>query len=821
MARVAKFALSLGNTAVAAVTLIVICLSVVVGFFGSQQLAEQQYQDEQAEHQKKMAVQSHALISSKVRNIENQIASIAQSDHIISLLKGSDQSEIDKQQEVLTSFFPDAKKACLLSSDVDDVDPNACVPISFATLNSLRQAKTNGVASIGLMKRGTENAHILAAHRVSDRDGSILGVLLITLDANVVNRFLDGSDGYRGYVELQQGSKKRVVLASQGDGSKKKGDAAFSQKIPNTYWRVAYWPSQSSVTSSSAMTGLMMILGVLGIIIVMWLVREGVRSFLFKRDVATLRTLLGDIKSGLLKPSYFVSFSILNPVIEDIQALGREHYRATSKGGATAESISQKIQKNEQQEAVELDVKESEENINITPTLFKANDIRGIVGQELDENVIRLIGRAIGSQASEQGESKFVVGRDGRLSSADLSHALIEGILASGCDVIDIGEVPTPVMYYACEHLETHSGVIVTGSHNPSEYNGLKTIIAGQVISGDKLQAIYQRIQQNRLIKGNGVLSEADVKNEYIERIVGDLKLSRSMKIVIDCGNGVAGAVAPMLFKALGCEVIELYTDVDGHFPNHHPNPSIPENMDDLIEAVQKNGAELGIAFDGDGDRLGVVDGYGTPIWPDRLMILFSQDILSRIAGSTIVYDVKCTNLLGEEITKLGGEGVMVRSGYSFIKQEMQTHEALLAGEMSGHIFFKERWYGFDDGLYAAARLLELIANDAAQRQATEVFTAIPNREATPEILVEMNEGESHKFIRQLAGEGRFDGAEIITIDGLRAEYPNGWGLVRASNTTPSLTLRFEADSLDELHDIQQRFKHQMLQIKPTLTLLF
>jgi len=818
MARFAKFALSLGNTVVATATLVVICLSVVVGFFGSQQLAEQQYKDEHAEHQKKIVLQFHALISSKVRNIDNQLASIAKSDQIISLLKGNNQSEIDSQQEVLTSFFPDAKKVCLLPADVDDVDPNACVPISFATLNSLRQAKTNGVASIGLMKRGTENAHILAARRISDRDGSILGVLVITLDANVVNRFLDGSDGYQGYVELQQGSKKIVVLASQGDDSKKKGGAAFSQKIPNTHWRVAYWPSQNSVKSSSSMIGLMMILG---IIIVMWLVREGVRSFLFKRDIATLRALLDDIKSGLLKPSYFVSFSILNPVVEDIQALGRENYRVTSKKGATAASISQKIQKSEKTEAVEVDVKESEEDINIAPTLFKANDIRGIVGQELDENVIRLIGRAIGSQASEQGQSKLVVGRDGRLSSADLTHALIEGILASGCDVIDIGEVPTPVMYYACEHLGTHSGVIVTGSHNPSQYNGLKTIIADQVISGENLQAIYQRIQQNRLIKGNGVISEADIKNEYIERIVGDLKLSRSMKIVIDCGNGVAGAVAPLLFKALGCEVIELYTDVDGLFPNHHPNPSIPENMHDLIEAVQKNGAELGIAFDGDGDRLGVVDGYGAPIWPDRLMILFSQDILSRIADSTIVYDVKCTNLLGEEITKLGGEGVMVRSGYSFIKQEMQTHEALLAGEMSGHIFFKERWYGFDDGLYAAARLLELIANDAAQRRATEIFTAIPNREATPEILVEMNEGESHNFIRQLAGEGRFDGAEIITIDGLRAEYPNGWGLVRASNTTPSLTLRFEADSLDELHDIQQRFKHQMLQIKPTLTLLF
>lgn len=818
MERFVKLIFSLGNMAVATITLIVICLSVVAGFFGLQQLAEQQDQEEQAKYQKMMAVQSHALISSKIESIENQLTSVAQSDLVISLLKDNNEAQIEVQQAALTSLFPSAQKVCLLSADIDDVTPNACIPISFATLNSLRQAKANGMASIGLMKRGTKNAHILAAHRVVDKDNHILGVVLLTLDANVVNKFLDGSDGYQGYVELQQGSKKVAVLASQGDKSKKKGRATFTYKVPNTYWQMAYWPSQNHVTSPSSMIGLMVILGV---IIVMWLVREGVRSYLFKRDVATLRRQLDDIKSGALKPNYSVLFSVLNPVVEDIQTLGRENYRATSKKGATADSIGKKIEGSAQPKTTKIQEKEMAGNITISPTLFKANDIRGIVGQELDENIIRLIGHAMGSQADEQGQSKLVVGRDGRLSSPDLSQALIEGILASGCDVIDIGEVPTPVMYYACEHLETHSGVIVTGSHNPSEYNGLKTVIAGQVVSGESLQAIYQRIQQNRLIKGNGVLTSSDIKNDYIGKIVSDVKLSRSMKIVIDCGNGVAGTVAPMLFKGLGCEVIELYTDVDGHFPNHHPNPSVPENMHDLSEAVQKHGAELGIAFDGDGDRLGIVDAHGTPIWPDRLMMLFSQDILSRIAGSTIVYDVKCTNLLREEITQLGGEGVMVRSGYSFIKQEMQTHDALLAGEMSGHIFFKERWYGFDDGLYAAARLLELIANDATQRQATEIFTAIPNREGTPEIFVEMDESESHRFVRQLAGEGNFEGAEVIIIDGLRAEYPNGWGLVRASNTTSGLTLRFEADSLDELHDIQQRFKQQMLQIKPTLILLF
>ncbi len=457
----------------------------------------------------------------------------------------------------------------------------------------------------------------------------------------------------------------------------------------------------------------------------------------------------------------------------------------------------------------------------IDPSIFKANDIRGIVGQNLDEEVVKAIGQAIGSEAGEQGQSRLVVGRDGRLSSLSLSNALIEGILASGCDVLDIGEVPTPVMYYACEKMGTNSGIMVTGSHNPAEYNGLKIMLAGQMLSEDNLTLLHQRIQQDNLRTGKGTLSEANIIEDYISRVVSDVTLSRSIKIVVDCGNGIAGAVAPALLTALGCEVLKLHCEVDGNFPNHHPNPSDPNNLKDLTEAVKQHGAELGIAFDGDGDRLGVVDGYGVPIWPDRLMMLFAQDVLSRLPGSVIVYDVKCSNLLGEEIFNAGGEAVMAKSGYTFIKEKMQELDAPLAGELSGHIFFKERWYGFDDGMYAASRLLELLSNDMMQRRATEVFSALPIREGTAEIYVEMEEGESRQLIRQLAGEGRFDGAEIITVDGIRAEYPNGWGLVRASNTMPGLSLRFEADSVDELHDIQQRFKQQILQIKPTLILLF
>ena len=817
MGGLVKLALSLGNTAVATVALIASCLAVVAGFIGLQQLSGEQHQSIQITHQKLMAAQLFTLASSKVESLERQMTSIASSPKIVALLSNNDPRQIEMQEKELSSFFPNSLKTCLISADVDDVDLNACIPISFATLNSLRQAKKDGMAPIGLMKRGTDNAHLLMAHRVINNADTVVGVLVVTLKPNVVQSLLDSAAEFQGYIELQQGVKKVAVLSSYGDESKKRGKASFIQKIPNSYWKMAYWPQKTSNTTASSMMGLGI---VIAIIILMWLLREGIRMYLFKRDVATLRLQLVDLKSGALKPKYPLSFSTLAPIESDIQALGRENYKATVKAGATAESISKKV--------VEIELEENpsdldmlEEIMDIDSTIFKANDIRGIVGQNLNEDIIKVIGHAIGSEAGEQGVNRLVVGRDGRLSSTKLSNALVEGILASGCDVLDIGEVPTPLMYFACEKMGTHSGVMVTGSHNPTQYNGLKTLLAGQILSGDKLKAIYKRVQLANFRTGEGVLSEANIMSDYIERITSDVKVGRPIKVVIDCGNGVAGAVAPTLFKALGCEVIELYCDVDGNFPNHHPNQSIPENLHDLTEAVQEHGAELGLAFDGDGDRLGVVDGYGAPIWPDRLMMLFSQDVLSRMPGSVVVYDVKCTNLLGEEIAKAGGEAIMAKSGYSFIKQEMQKRDAQLAGEMSGHIFFKERWYGFDDGLYAAARLLELLADDSMQRRATEVFSALPNREGTAEILVEMNEGECIPFIRQLAGEGRFDGADIVTIDGLRAEYPNGWGLVRASNTTPGLTLRFEADTVDELHDIQQRFKQQMLQIKPTLILLF
>ena len=456
----------------------------------------------------------------------------------------------------------------------------------------------------------------------------------------------------------------------------------------------------------------------------------------------------------------------------------------------------------------------------VDPSIFRAYDIRGVVDKTLTRNTVMLIGRAIGSESLQRGRSTFVVARDGRLSGPDLSEALIDGIVSTGCDVKDIGCAPTPVLYFATHYLDTQNGVVVTGSHNPPDYNGLKIVIDGETLSGPSIQSLRERIERKDFISADsGSVETINIIPDYIERIRSDVTLSRPIKVVVDCGNGVAGAVIPQLLDGLGCQVITLFCDVDGTFPNHHPDPSKEENLADLISAVAENQADIGLAFDGDGDRLGVVSADGKVIWPDRVLMLYAMDILERNPGGQIIYDVKCTRHLDALIREHGGEPLMWKTGHSFIKAKIKQTGALLAGEMSGHIFINERWYGFDDALYAAARLLEILSND--ERSSTEVFASLPDSVNTPELNVQMEEGEPPVFINKLLENAHFEGASISTIDGLRADYPDGWGLVRASNTTPVLVLRFEADTEDALSRIMSDFRRVMLQVDPELSLPF
>jgi phosphomannomutase / phosphoglucomutase len=457
---------------------------------------------------------------------------------------------------------------------------------------------------------------------------------------------------------------------------------------------------------------------------------------------------------------------------------------------------------------------------HVPPEIFKAYDIRGIVGRTLTPDVVELIGRAIGSEARARNQAAVAIGRDGRLSGPDLASALARGILSAGLNVTDVGRVATPMVYFATYHLGTHTGVMVTGSHNPPDYNGLKIVIGGETLSGPAIQALRERIERDDFAAGrSGCYSKQDIAEDYLARIAADVKLARPMKIAVDCGNGVPGAFAPSLYRRMGCKVMELYCEVDGTFPNHHPDPSVPDNLRDLVRVLRETEAEIGLAFDGDGDRLGVVTKDGTIIYPDRQLMLFAADVLSRNPGASIIFDVKCTRNLAPWIERHGGKPVLWKTGHSLIKSKMRETGGLLAGEMSGHIFFKERWYGFDDGLYAGARLLEYLSR---QPDIDTTLHGIPDAVSTPELQMKLEEGENYVLIDGLQKTARFDNPrEVITLDGLRVEYADGFGLARASNTTPVIVLRFEADNESALRRIQEDFRRVLLQAKPDAQLPF
>jgi phosphomannomutase/phosphoglucomutase len=457
--------------------------------------------------------------------------------------------------------------------------------------------------------------------------------------------------------------------------------------------------------------------------------------------------------------------------------------------------------------------------LRVPPEIFKAYDIRGVVGRTLTPEIAQLVGRALGTQARAAGGSRVCIGRDGRLSGPALSEALARGLQEAGVDVVDIGQVATPMLYFATFESGTGSGVMVTGSHNPPDYNGLKMMIAGDTLSGAAIQRLRARIEEGDFASGHGTLSRADVTQAYFARIATDVKLARPMRIAVDCGNGVPGAFAPALYRRLGCTVRELYCEVDGSFPNHHPDPSQPENLADLIRALAEGDDELGLAFDGDGDRLGVVTRGGRIIYPDRQLMLFAADVLSRNPGARIIFDVKSTRNLFPWIRAHGGEPLLWKTGHSLIKAKMKESGALLAGEMSGHVFFKERWFGFDDGLYAGARLLELLSREPDLEAA---FARLPDSVNTPELQIQLREGENHTLIERLRQTARFEGArEVIGIDGLRVEYADGFGLARASNTTPVIVLRFEADNPQALARIQAQFRAALRAAAPHAVLPF
>jgi phosphomannomutase/phosphoglucomutase len=459
--------------------------------------------------------------------------------------------------------------------------------------------------------------------------------------------------------------------------------------------------------------------------------------------------------------------------------------------------------------------------VTLSKSIFKAYDIRGIIDKTLDPGVAHQIGAAFGRAALAKGEKKVVIGRDGRLSGPSLIKALAEGLQSSGVDVIDLGVVATPMVYFGTNVLGAASGIMVTGSHNPPDYNGFKMVLAGEAIHGEAITGLYDSIlaHDGQPSATPGGYSTHDIREQYLQRIIGDVKISRPIKIAVDCGNGVAGAFAGDLYRGMGCEVIELFCEVDGNFPNHHPDPAHPENLQDLIRALQDSDAEIGLAFDGDGDRLGLVTKDGQIIYPDRQMMLFAGDVLSRNPGAEILYDVKCTRHLAPYIEKAGGKALMYKTGHSLVKAKLKETGSPLGGEMSGHIFFKDRWYGFDDGLYAGARMLEILTKE---KDPSALLNALPQSDSTPELHLHLSEGENFIVMDKLRADAKFPGnKQIITIDGLRVEYEDGFGLARSSNTTPVIVMRFEAETPAALERIQGQFKSVILAAKPDAELPF
>ncbi|PNF79332.1 phosphomannomutase/phosphoglucomutase [Stutzerimonas stutzeri] len=725
-------------------------------------------------------------------------------------------------------------------------DTNRPGPLNFAALDLLQRVEAGQSPAPEAYK--VDNRWLLYSAMPLRAEGqqAIRGTLLLVSDLERILAALPTLPAEAGQLRLTQqfpGTPEQQLLLQRGTP----GDTATATPLVsgNANWKLVYTPGSEAEQAALAPMFLIgaALLALAGMLIGLQLVLGGQQRRL-RQDVMQISSLLQELSTGKTIQVPALSLPVLDALARNMVRLPvRPAGPAPTQAPAAApavrpakptEYVDPRLPEtdildidilDEDQDIFGLDTKERETAMssakapNLPASIFRAYDIRGVVGDSLTTETAYWVGRAIGSESLAKGESNVSVGRDGRLSGPELVEHLIQGLLDSGCDVSDIGMVPTPVLYYAANILAGKSGVMLTGSHNPPDYNGFKIVIAGDTLANEQIQTLRTRIETNDLSSGVGKVEQVDVLERYFEQIRTDIAMAKPMKVVVDCGNGVAGVIAPRMIEALGCTVIPLYCDVDGNFPNHHPDPGKPENLVDLIAKVKSEKADLGLAFDGDGDRVGVVTNTGTMIYADRLLMLFAKDVVSRNPGADIIFDVKCTRRLTPLISGYGGRPVMWKTGHSLIKKKMKESGALLAGEMSGHIFFKERWFGFDDGIYSAARLLEILSQD--KRDAEQVFAAFPCDISTPEINITVTEESKFTIMDALQRDAQWGEANLITLDGVRVDYPKGWGLIRASNTTPVLVLRFEADSEEELSRIQDVFRGQLLSVAPDLKLPF
>ena len=728
---------------------------------------------------------------------------------IIQAINDKDANALPVLSSSFSEKFYDFLELKILIAGETDLTSEGIVPIRFAELDLIRRTeKREEITPEAILINDKWQIHFTAPIPL-DKTQPVKGSLFLTLHADQLKQQLSSLDTNTGESVLQQKFPNSPTQAIHTTGTKST-NTAKEKSIAGSHWLIKFTPSNLllqqgeeaptlwmlSIAMSTALSLLAAL--ILSRVIIKFYKEPQHQPLANASDVskATINAIAGEtIPNPLFQHQDILDVAVID---EDENILGLND--TSNKKAAVIVS--------------------QEEDDSISTTIFRSYDIRGVVGEDLTPELAEKIGQAIGSEALDQGEPQLIVARDARTHSEELTHSLIKGILSSGCNVINIGIVPTPVMYFATYHFEdVRSGVMVTASHNPAEYNGFKVVINNNALADEAVMHLRTRILTRQLHSGIGEQSHREIIPHYIDRIFSDVALATNISVVVDAGNAVTGIVAPQLFEELGCDVIPLYCDLDGTFPNHDPDPTQEKNLRALISKVRESNADIGVAFDGDGDRLVVVTPKGDIIWPDRLLMLFAKDVLSRNPGADVLFDVKCSRLLNQLISSYGGRPIMWKTGHSPMKAKMVETGALIGGEYSGHIFIKDRWYGFDDGLYAMARLLEIIT--LRDQKIDDIFASFPQLVVTPEIKVAVPDKTKFDFIKKLAAQADFQGGDIIDIDGLRVDYSKGWGLVRASNTSPALTLRFEADSEEALAIIQKIFKRELLKIDSKLTLNF
>lgn len=792
-------------------------------------------------------------LSKQINLLDNTLDKMAQDPEVIAAITSANSSSLSAMASRLEKYLPGIRKVRLFQVGSIELDETNEPRMGYGDVDMVKATfQDNPLPAI--QGDAGPDRHLAITRRIM-QGNQAAGVILASMSFDFISQSLIDATIENGYMELRQA---KLVLASAG-GKNDSGDDFNQLKVAGTNWEIYYRdPNNSNLGQAAVIFGFIFIPALftlmafyichrqLSVLLAQdqdWILQafkdvltdkpkgsypvsltgmNAVIASMVRFNVDVEKQALNSVKNtddDFELEGYFDEFSHPEPAIQKVRGIVVTEPETTLTNAATKEQAATESPLAGTPEIIDK-LPEIPKKIDEKAAIFRAYDIRGIVGKTLTKEIVYDIGRAVGSEAKDLGCKTVVVGRDGRISSPDLAGALSRGIVSTGCHVLDIGMVPTPVLYFVVQHTDGRSGVMITGSHNPADYNGLKLMIKGETLAGARIQQLKQRIDSQAFAIGEGSIEQNSMfVGEYIGTVCEDIQVTRNMKIVLDCGNGVAGDLAPMLLKTLGCEVIELFCDVDGSFPNHHPDPSKPENLVELINMVKKHNADLGLAFDGDGDRLGVVDSKGKIIWPDRQMMLFAKDVLAGKPGSEIIYDVKCSRHLPAQIIKYGGRPLMWKTGHSFMKAKLKETGAKLAGEMSGHIFFNDRWFGFDDALYSAARLLQILSEDP--RSSAEVFADFPDSINTPELNVELAEGENFKFIESMFASANFTGGKVTDIDGMRLDFADGWGLVRASNTTPSLVIRFEADSNEALASIQEQFRQLMQKVRPDIKLPF